>query len=307
MLAYLKLIRIPNLTIVAILQAVLYFGILKPVFAAFGIGTVLNENYFVLFILTTLILTAAGYIINDILDVKADEINKPGKYVVGKDISEKKAYIYYIVMLITGLAISFIIAIHINKIHYIIIYLIAVALLYLYSKYFKKQFLCGNIFVSIFSAFVPGIILVFEFPGLVSLYKTDYSSFEFVMDIFIGFMAFSFFVSFYRELVKDMEDIEGDIIIKAKTFPVVLGIEMTKLLSGIISIIILILLFYWLKMDINYDKNYLKIYVLLFVVIPLFYSVFLLKKAETKFDFNKLSKVIKVIMVSGISILFFYL
>ncbi len=304
---YLRIIRIPNLIIVAVLQVALYFGILVPVLDTYGINLVLGTEYFILFIFTTMIITATGYVINDILDVKADQINKPSECIVGRDITEKNAYRYYIVLSLSGFLTALIIAIYINKINYILIYIVAVALLYLYSKYLKKQLLVGNIFVSLFSSFVPGIILIFELPGIKILNETENGSYHFIMDIFLGFMVFSFLVSMYRELVKDMEDIEGDMYIKAKTFPVVFGIELTKLLSGFITIIILISLFYWLKMDINVNRIYLKIYVLLFVILPLFYSVFLLKKAETKSDFAKLSKIIKILMATGILILIFYL
>ena len=307
MAPYLKIIRISNLIIVAVVQSVLYFGILMPVFDAIGIKTVLGKGYFILFIITTMIITAAGYVINDILDVKADEINKPLDCIVGRSISEKNAYRYYFALTFTGFLLALIIAIHINKIYYVLIYIAVVVLLYFYSKYLKKQMLAGNIFVSLFSSFVLGIILVFELPGLNLLYQTGNDLYDYIMFIFTGFMVFSFLTSMYRELVKDMEDIEGDMLIKAKTFPVVFGIELTKFLSGFIAIIILISLFYWMKMDINADKIYMKIYILIFVILPLFYSVFLLKNAATKSDFGKLSKVIKIIMATGISILAFYL
>jgi len=307
MMKYLKLIRIPNLIIVAVLQAFLYLGILVPVFDVFGISASFGKAYFVLFVFTTVLVTATGYVINDILDEKADKVNKAGKSIIGRMISRRDAFYFYFALIITGFFIALVVTIHINRMSYMLIYLISVALLFLYSKYFKKQVLIGNVFVSLFISFVPGVILIFERDGLIQLHEIDFNMFRFILNIFIGFMVFSFFVTMYRELVKDVEDIEGDIRINAKTFPIVYGVEMAKILSGLIAIIILILLFYWLKMDINIEKNYMKIYVLLFVVLPLSYSVFLLKRAKTKYDFHKLSGVIKIIMLTGISILFFYM
>ncbi len=120
-------------------------------------------------------------------------------------------------------------------------------------------------------------------------------------------MIFSFFVSLYREIVKDIEDTKGDKIANAKTIPIFFGVEVAKSICGIISIIVLALLFLWLKLDFNTGNLYLVIYMVLFVMSPLFYSVYLLKNASFKKDFNRLSGFIKLIMLSGIFLLFFYI
>lgn len=307
MSSYLKIIRPPNLIIIAVLQSILYYGILLPVFKAYGLKPVLSSLYFILFIITTIIITASGYVINDIIDKDIDKVNKKEKLIVINRISLQNAKKYYISLIFAGGIISLTIAIHIKEIYYMLFYFAAVLLLYLYSAYFKKKPLWGNITVSFFSAMVLGIIPVFELSVIEQLSSISYSAYLHINYIFSGFMVFSFLVSMYRELVKDIEDMEGDKMNNALTFPVIYGMEPAKLLSGIISILILSGLFYWLKMDFNAGKIYMKFYTIIFVMLPLFYSVYLLKKAQVKPDFHRLSGVIKVIIAMGISILFFYI
>lgn len=307
MISYLKLVRIPNLLIVGFLQLLLYYGILIPRFEKNHISPTLDGIYFVLLVIATIFITASGYVINDYLDIKIDKLNKPEKLIVTKEISKKNTLIFYWVIFAVGFIISLVIAIHINKIHYIILYLLSFLFLYFYSSYLKRKLLVGNVFVSAFSSFVLGIILLFEYPGLQKLKLVNSEDYIISIDIFIGFMIFSFFVSLYREIVKDIEDAKGDKIANANTIPIFFGVEVSKTICGMISIIVLALLFLWLKLDFNTGNLYLVIYMVLFVMLPLFYSVYLLKNASFKKDFNRLSGFIKLIMLSGIFLLFFYI
>ncbi|MBK7096316.1 MAG: geranylgeranylglycerol-phosphate geranylgeranyltransferase [Saprospiraceae bacterium] len=305
MKAYISLIRIPNLIIIVLLQSVLYYGILMPAFHMTSISTVFTKLQYPVFVLITLLITAAGYIINDIVDLSTDTINKPQGIIIGKSVTIRNAYLYYCILLALGFVLSIWIAIEITKPFFILLYVIPVLLLYLYSKFLKKSFLAGNILVSLFSAGVPAIILVFEYQGLIFLKSENYSSYLTVLTIFSGLIVFSFFVSLYREVIKDIEDIEGDRIVSAKTLPVISGVETAKAFCGVLAILILLLLFYWLKQPIS--GTIVKVYTLFAIILPLFYSVWLLKMAVSKHDFHRLSTVVKLIMLMGILMILFYI
>ena len=118
-------------------------------------------------------------------------------------------------------------------------------------------------------------------------------------------MVFSFFISLYREIVKDIEDAEGDRQIRARTIPILTGVEIAKAICGVLAIVILILLFYWIKLPFNSIE--VRVYILIAIILPLSYSVWLLRKAKSMTDLSKLSNVIKLIMLTGIAMLFFYL
>ena len=90
-MAFFRLIRTPNLIIVAITQALLYFNVLIPVYKEYEIRPQLDLFLFACFTFVTVCITAGGYIINDLLDQEADASNKPEKQIVGKDISEQVA------------------------------------------------------------------------------------------------------------------------------------------------------------------------------------------------------------------------
>lgn len=307
MISFLKIIRVPNLFIVCFIQCVIYYGVLIPNFSLANIDSIFVNELFPLFVFVTMIIAASGNVINDILDVKIDKINKPQKWIVGNVISIKNAWYYYYSIILLGFFLSFYIAIKINKIHFIFLYVFAVLFLFIYSRYLKKSFLSGNIFVSLFSSGVMGILLVFESEALSSLQNINYTSYLFVIQLISGFMVFSFFISMYRELVKDIEDMNGDKMFKAKTLPIVFGEKSAKFVAGIFAVVLLIFLIYWFNSDINYNKIYLKFYILCCLILSMSYSIYLLILAKNKSDYNKISKVIKLVMIAGISMLFFYI
>ena len=100
---YLKLIRYQNLLLLALMQLVFHYGFLKLQ----GIYLALNDWQFGLLTLATILIAAAGYVINDIADQETDHVNKPGKNIVGKGITEDKAYNIYFGLNIIGLLIGF--------------------------------------------------------------------------------------------------------------------------------------------------------------------------------------------------------
>ena len=303
--AYLTILRIPNLVIIVLLQAVIYYGFIMPAFEVNGINSLFKGLQFPLFVFVTLIITGSGYVINDILDFNADRINKPQKMIVGKSLSFENAWRYYFILLTIGLIFAFWIAFGIGRPHYVVFYIMPVLILYYYSRSLKKSFLAGNLLISLFSAAVSGIMLFCEYGGLTKLKYFEPLVHERIIAIFAGIMVFSFFISLYREIVKDIEDAEGDRQIRARTIPILTGVEIAKAICGVLAIVILILLFYWIKLPFNSIE--VRVYILIAIILPLSYSVWLLRKAKSMTDLSKLSNVIKLIMLTGIAMLFFYL
>lgn len=302
---YISLLRVQNLLIVSVLMSILYYGLILPKFSYEGIGSVFNQVQYPLFMLITLIITGSAYIINDIFDISSDKINKPQKALIGNSISIKNAYRFYFILLFSGLVLSLWIAISINKFHYIFLYIFPVTFLYFYSRFFKKTFLAGNLLVSFFSMGVPAILIIFEYNGIELLKNKNQENYSFLISIFGAFMIFSFLMTLYREIIKDIEDIEGDKYLDANTIPLKMGVEAAKNITGFLAVFIVFMIFYWMKMPIN--NSMMKIYTLVAVILPLGYTVWLLKNANSKSDFHKISTLIKIIMLTGIGILYFYL
>ena len=179
-----------------------------------------------LFIIDTVLIAAAGYVINDVFDQRTDQLNKPKNVYIGPNqLSAKSAWVYYGSLVMFGFFIALYIAYSIGKLHLLLIYPIAVGMLFLYSKSFKKLPLIGNFVVAIFCAFVPGILLYAEWDMLFMSkfsYPSGYLPFMFV---FTSYIIFAFLATMVREIIKDIEDVEGDQSAGYKTLPVFASIR----------------------------------------------------------------------------------
>ena len=176
----------------------------------------LSKFDFSLLVLSTILIAAAGYIINDIFDITADEINKPESVVIGKKITEKKARLVYLLLNAVGISFSLYLAIKIEHPTMALVQVFIVASLWMYSSYYKRRILSGNFIIALLSALVLIVVGLFE--------PEFYRNFVFLM----AYSGFAFFVSLTREIIKDMEDVEGDEKAQYKTLPVRFGLQKTK-------------------------------------------------------------------------------
>jgi 4-hydroxybenzoate polyprenyltransferase len=292
-LPYLYIIRLKNLLLVAANQLIVSFMVIRPAMET----TVLSAQLTLLLILETVILTAGGNLINDIFDGKADAINKPDKSYIGPYISPKSAWQYYIMLQIAGLCIAFYIAQSIHQVHLVLIYPLAVFLLFYYSFSLKSRLLAGNILVSFFTAMVSGIMLFAERNAITLagplVYKPLYS-------LILAYMVFSFIINLVREIIKDMEDITGDVKAGCRTMPIVFGIEKTTVILKVSIFISLILLIGWVYTSSSLLDFRAQIFILLFCGSPLLTILRLLKNQNNKQIFGRISSILKWIMVAGL-------
>ncbi|WP_158211796.1 geranylgeranylglycerol-phosphate geranylgeranyltransferase [Polaribacter tangerinus] len=262
-------------------------------------NTNINNVEFILLCTSVLFLTAGGYIINDIFDIKTDAINKPHKMFIETFIPIKKAKIYYflctLIGFITGTYISILKSSYANG----FIFFTTPILLYFYSKSFKKNTLIGNLTVAFLTA-LP-IYLVYSF-------STDYnevvSTNNFLMifkiatpQIFL-YLFFAFTTTLIREIIKDIEDVNGDLAIKAKTIPIVVGrkraANIALFCSGFLVFMLMIVL---LRVR---NQPFFLLYGIAFILAPLLYFTYHLWIATNKSDYSRLSKILKIIMLFGI-------
>ncbi|WP_438966898.1 geranylgeranylglycerol-phosphate geranylgeranyltransferase [Flavobacterium sp.] len=291
---FLKLIRYQNLLIIALVQAVFHFGFLKQ---QEGLLVALNDVEFILLILATVCIAAAGYIINNIVDQETDNISKPNKVIVGKYISETRAYNYYIALNIVGVLIGFFIANIIFKESFAAIFIVVAFVLYLYATQFKQSLLAGNFLVSFLVAFSILLVGVFDLYPIITNESRKFLGILF--QIIIDYAIFAFLLTFIREVVKDIEDYEGDLKTGMNTLPIYLGKEKTQKVVFGLSFIPLIALLYYLNSNFK-NLEYVVYYTLALVVAPMLYFILKLWQAKTQKEFNHLSTVLKLIMITGI-------
>jgi 4-hydroxybenzoate polyprenyltransferase len=292
---FLKLIRFPNLVLIAFMQLVVFFGFLKYQ----NIPLALNDLHYILLVLSTVFIAAAGYIINDVFDQDTDAINKPQKLIVGKSISEAQAYNFYTYINIIGVGIGFYLANVIDKAGFATIFILNAALLYFYATTLKSIALIGNISIAFVTALSIIIIPIFTiFPNITN---ENQQNIQVVFLILKDFAFFAFFVHLIREIIKDCEDYKGDFESEIFTFPVKFGIFKAKILVLILLIFLQIFILIYIN---NYlimnDLYYATIFILAFIIGPLLYISFDIFKAKESKDFKKLSFVLKLVMFFSI-------
>lgn len=291
----LKLIRYKNLLMLAFMQLIFRYGFLKLQ----KIDLALADWQYGLLVLSTVLIAAAGYVINDIFDQETDKNNKPNKVIVGKSISENQAYNIYALLNVSGVAIGFYLSNVIMRPNFAAIFVLTAATLYIYATSLKQMPLIGNIVVALLLAVSVIIIGIFDiFPATDS---TNQEVMARLFSILIDYAIFAFMINLLREIVKDLEDFNGDKQQDMKTLAIVLGVQKTTKLVFILSFVPIIALLY-------YANNYLvpndlmaaTIYSFLFILGPLLYFSAKIWTATSKTDFTILSKVLKWILFFGI-------
>jgi 4-hydroxybenzoate polyprenyltransferase len=300
--AFFRLVRWPNLLFIALTQSLFYFCILIP---SFYQGNPVHENIlrledFVLLSLSSVLIAAAGYIINDYFDLNIDRVNKPEKVVVEKIIKRRWAIIWHLVLSGIGIAIGFYLSWKLRNFFIGPSNTICVLLLWFYSTTFKKKLLIGNVIISLLTAWVIGVLYLCEFRLHRFVDPEFHGALSRVYKFAVVYASFAFIISLVREVIKDMEDMEGDARYGRRTMPLVWGLNAAKffcvswltiLLAALIFLQFYVLQFrWWLTI----------IYTCFGVIYPILRVLKDLSKANGPVRFHRLSRLIKTIMMMGI-------
>ena len=279
-LNYLRLFRPLNLLILILTQATVYLTLPESGCFEFDLS-----GRFVALMLSTVCLAAAGYVINDYFDAKIDLINKPDRTVLDTQVSRRYAIAWHILLNLIGIATGFALSFKLG------VFNTGVALaLLLYSSTLKKYFFVGNLFVAALLGLVVFVVWLFD-QGL---------NFELVL--FYSF--FAGLTGLLREIIKDIEDMEGDAQFGGRTVPLRLGVYGTKQLLNVFTGIFLAFLGFFVVAAYFEINSLIAGYLALTVAIPTFHFLWRLQMADTKAGFHWLSRELKLIMVSGLLSLF---
>ena len=293
---FFQLIRFKNLLIVAFTQYLIRYTLSLPLLTSVG----LNDLQFFLLVLSTILIAAAGYIINDYFDIQVDQLNKR-KVIIGSTIKRREAMAMHFLLSGVGVFVGFYLGWVINVINFGFINLFSASALWFYSTHFKRNYLSGNLLISLLAALVLMIVALYD------LIPSQDPNSEYVFYIICIYALFAFITTFIREVLKDLEDMEGDQKMGYKTFAIVSGIRKSKKAVTIISSLTILAVGWILHSQFNSDI-YSFIYVCLAIEIPFIYFLFKLQKANSSADFHSLSTLIKIIMLTGtLSILIFSL
>ncbi len=270
-------------------QWILYQMVILP----FVSNPALDHWLFFLLSITTGLIASAGYVVNDIYDIESDRKTKPHKVIVGKKILEKSAWMYYFSIILIGGIISTYIAIKTDNLMLLPIYPLAHSILFFYAKHWKKQGYLGNVVVAFMTAFVSIIILIAERKILFENISENKASI-----IIFFFCIFSFFSNLAREIVKDMEDVDGDVLINSKSMPITLGIEYSKIITlfhqGALALVSVLFGIYFCD---NLVKWGLFISM---IIIPIIIIAIIINKSKDKKAYHQTSQLMKAHMIAGL-------
>ncbi len=307
-LAILKLIRYQNLLIIAVTQYLIRWCIITPFLQVNDFTPQLGGFHFFLLVFSTILIAAGGYVINDYFDVRPDRVNKPDTLVIDKSIPRRWAILIHSILSVSGIGIGAYLSFYISVPQLSLIFILASGLLWFYSTNYKKQFLIGNIIVSLLTGAVPMMVILFELPLLNREYGEIMlaagANFNYIFAWISGFAFFAFLTNLIREIIKDSEDFEGDSAYGMRTVPIVAGSYYTKIiLSALMIFLVFSILFLSLKYIIlsTDEPDFLtSIYFLLFLIIPCIVLQIKIIGASEKRDYYIASKIIKFIMIAGI-------
>lgn len=257
----------------------------------------LTDLNYILLVLSTVCIAAGGYVINNIMDQDTDEIAKPQNRVVGVSISETVAYNWYIGLTIVGVGIGFYLSNVIYKPTFASLFILVATLLYVYATNLKQIPLLGNVIVAFLLSVSILIIALFDiFPATDMDNKIRMGE---AFNILVDYAIFAFIINLIRELVKDLEDMDGDSATGINTLPIAIGINKTKILVGILTLTAIALLVYYIKVHL-FELDYVLYYGLVFIVGPLIFLGVKLIQANEKKEYHVLSNLLKIVLFFGI-------
>nr|WP_321237537.1 geranylgeranylglycerol-phosphate geranylgeranyltransferase [uncultured Psychroserpens sp.] len=299
MLGILNLIRWKNLVMIIIAQVLIKYALFEP----FPSITTLSTIGFILLVIATLCIAAAGNIINDIYDIETDTINKPDKVVIGKQVSEKVAYSLFFAFNIIGILLGFYISYSVGESSFFSIFVIISLALYVYASYLKGTILFGNVLISFLVAMSILIVGIFDLlPAIIPQTRNTQMTF---FKIVIDYAVFAFLVNLIREIVKDIQDIDGDYKAGMNTLPIVLGRERANKIAFIISMLPIGAVIYFIVTYL-YTQQIAIWYFLIFIIAPLVYCTIKIFSAKHDKHYQHISILYKIILLLGLLSLLLY-
>lgn len=300
---FFRLIRWINLFVIILTMFLIRYTILMPVYSYAGYEPSMDNAAFFLLVLSVVMISAAGYIINDYFDIGTDRYNKPGRVILGLYFSQREAIIFSLVFNVLATLAGLYAGWKSGSFSVGLFFPMAVVLLWLYSVRYKRTILWGNIVVALLSAFVVMVVWMFEFLALRSqpeAFVALMGSMGLINKLILAYALFAFMVSMIREVIKDAEDVEGDARDGCRTFPVVYGVRATGMIALYLSVSTLVLLIFAVGWLFKAGLLAVAIYLIITVLLPLIFVLFRINSAKEKQDFGLLSKLLKLLMLAGI-------
>ena len=302
---YLQLLRVGNLTFAAILLYVMEKWVATPLLQLEQFGELMPWWILTLLIVSVVGIAAGGYVINDYFDVKIDRINRPDNLVVTRIISRDAAMNLFYGLTAVGVIAGTVVAWWAHSWTLLFTYVVIPGLLWFYSASYKRMFLIGNLVVAFASAIVPLLVAIANADYLHHLYQNALAYSPIIGELYVwtgGFAIFAFLLTLVREIVKDIEDIEGDREMECRTLPIVWGDKVAKIIATILLVVIATLIVYILFAVLPFSHEWKSLptrYVVFGLIVPILCSIILLWAANNRTKYHRVQTIIKFAMFMG--------
>lgn len=287
---WLQLVRWKNLLIILFTQLLAWWCVILP-----GSPAVLTFVNLICLTLSTVLIAAAGYIINDYFDIKIDNINRPQKVVLEVAIPRRQAILMHAALNTVAMFLAAFVAAQARHYEWLLLQVTCSLLLWFYSTHFKRQYITGNVVVALLTALTIVVLVVYE-PAMQQLSKM----------VLLVYAYFAFMLTWMREIVKDMEDHIGDSAEGCVTMPIRKGLRYAAWFcialsaSAILPLICASIALFGLR------YNVLSVYIAVALIAPmLVWNIVLLQKTTSQ-HYHAASRALKAIMLLGVCSLLIY-
>ncbi|MBO9583323.1 MAG: geranylgeranylglycerol-phosphate geranylgeranyltransferase [Flavobacterium sp.] len=280
-----SVVRGYNIPIIVLAQYLSAIFILAPEIRALDI---LLDFYLFLIVFASAITIASGYIINNFYDSQKDLINRPNKSMLDRLVSQKtKLNVYF------GLNFLAVLMAGIVSWRAFLFFSVYIFMIWFYSHKIKKYPIIGNL-MSALLAVTPFFAILLYFYNKISFEEIENHMSHFV--VISAHAVFLFLLLLIREMIKDLENLKGDLVTDYRTIPVLYGEKISKQIITALTILTIVPVYVLVNI---YDVGYMDIYFYVCFGVLLFFLIYLWK-SNSKEQFLRLHNVLKFLIVSGV-------
>jgi 4-hydroxybenzoate polyprenyltransferase len=268
-----SVIRGYNIPIIILAQYLSAIFILSP---NSGALSVLSDFRLFILVLASSLTIASGYIINSFYDSKKDLINRPTKTKIDTIVSQTtKLQVYFGLNFFISLIAFFV------SWRAVVFFSVYIFLIWFYSHKIKKHAVIGNL--------MSAVLAVLPFFGILLYFKSFY-------EVVFFHALFLFILLLIKDLIKDLENIKGDLPNNYQTIPIVYGEEISKKIITFLLLLTLIPVYFLINV---FDVGYMDIYFYLCFIVFIFIGL-KIRQSDNKDQYLLLHNLIKLIIVGGV-------
>lgn len=280
--------------------------VVEPVFDLHRQTIYLEWTQFGLMALATVLIAMAGYWLNDHQDVEADNINRPDTNPIGKQLHSSKVMKGALVLTLTGVVLGNALAIWLGAYRLGFLYTLPAILLWLYNAKLKHLPLVGNVVVSVLVGLVPMLPGIHELALLNRTDILDAAMFNYIWIGTLGYGVLAFGINIVREVVKDIQDMQGDDHLGSRTLPLVLGEKQAKFVAILLTLALIRAILYAQQLYLAEKDMVLPIYLAVAIQLPLLVAIAMLVFSNSNRQYARVSLLLKLIAVAGVGSMLLY-